>query len=98
MMNTAIGNAPEELFDSVPAQKNVGDIERVASVLVGSFLLFSIFRGSLKLLSPGTKIGLSSYLIHRGITGHCRVYDSIGVSSVANSDRAEADAMIDPIP
>lgn len=55
---------------------NVGEMERVASTLAGGVMLLSGFgRGSLF----GIALGLGgAALMHRGLTGHCRVYDKMG--------------------
>jgi len=58
---------------------NVGDMERVASALAGGVLVASgLGRGSLF----GFVLGLGgAALIHRGLTGHCAVYDRLGKST-----------------
>jgi len=55
---------------------NVGEMERVASTVAGGVLLLSGFgKGSLM----GIALGLGgAALIHRGLTGHCAVYDRLG--------------------
>ena len=77
-MNTTIDNASEV--------QNVNTIERVASVVAGSLLLFTVFNGSLRFLGLGSKLGISSYLLYRGITGHCKLYESAGVNTVENGE------------
>lgn len=58
---------------------NVGQAERVASVVGGGLLaIVGMRRGGL----AGAALGLAgAALAQRGATGHCRVYDAIGVST-----------------
>lgn len=64
---------------SVAANRNVGDLERWVSVLGGSALaVWGLERRG----APGTALALlGAALIHRGATGHCYVYDAMGVST-----------------
>jgi uncharacterized membrane protein len=63
--------------------RNVGDIERLVSVLGGSALAaWGVERRDL----PGTALALlGAALIHRGATGHCYVYDAMGVTTDAGA-------------
>jgi hypothetical protein len=58
---------------------NVGDVERVVSVMGGGVLtLFAASRGGL------TGLGLAILgggLIYRGVTGHCEAYHGLGVDT-----------------
>ncbi len=67
----------EETFNSV--QKNVGEPERWLSVIAGS----AIAAYGLKMRSiPGLVVaGLGGALVWRGATGHCNVYEAMGISS-----------------
>lgn len=58
------------------AQSNVGVIERWLSAAVGSALLVS----SIRRPSPGmaAMVFAGGGLLHRGVTGHCYVYQAIG--------------------
>lgn len=63
---------------------NVGPMERLLSLLFGGFVAA---RG----LKRGTATGLAAsiaggYLVYRGVTGHCSLYESMGTSTAA--DRA----------
>lgn len=63
---------------------NVGDVERVVSVMSGGVLtLFGAVRGGLAGLGLAV---LGGGLIYRGVTGHCEAYHSLGVDT---SDQAE---------
>jgi len=65
---------------------NVGDIERYGSIVGGAALVVTgISRRSL----PGLLVaGLGGLFILRGVAGHCRFYDSIGVSTAHTPQRA----------
>lgn len=59
--------------------KNVGEVERYGSLFAGGLLLVNgIQRGRL----PGLVLtGLGAALMHRGFTGHCMMYDQLGMST-----------------
>jgi len=60
-------------------RKNVGDMERVVSVVAGTALaLFGLRRFSLTRLGFA---GLGASLVYRGLTGYCAAYDRAGVST-----------------
>ena len=73
------------------AEKNVAEPERWVSVVAGSALAAY----GLKLRSiPGLVVGaLGGALIHRGATGHCIVYESMGMST-AEGAAAAADNQV----
>lgn len=64
--------------------KNVDDIERVVSVIAGTALaLFGLKRLSF------TRLGLAALganLVYRGVTGHCGLYQRLGVTTAGDSD------------
>jgi uncharacterized membrane protein len=62
------------------AEKNVNDPERWVSVVVGSALAAY----GLKMRSIGGLVlgVIGGTLVWRGATGHCFVYDGLGISSV----------------
>ncbi|HUR80716.1 MAG TPA: SRPBCC family protein [Thermoanaerobaculia bacterium] len=66
------------------AEKNVNDPERWVSVIAGSALAAY----GLKMRNiPGMVLGLlGGALVWRGATGHCHVYEAMGVSSVGEDD------------
>lgn len=60
---------------------NVGEIERVVSILGGSMMVVG---GVRRLSLPGLLMaGLGGALIHRGSTGQCGLYKALGVTTVA---------------
>ena len=67
------------------AEKNVNDPERWVSVIAGSALAAY----GLKMRSiPGMVLSvLGGALVWRGATGHCMVYEAMGVSSVGDDGR-----------
>ncbi len=61
------------------AQRNINDLERLASVAVGGVLAALALR---RRSVPGLAIGaLGGALVRRGVTGHCDLYQAIGVST-----------------
>jgi uncharacterized membrane protein len=58
---------------------NVGSLERVASIVGGSALaIYGVRRKD----APGAVLALlGAALLHRGATGHCFVYEGLGVST-----------------
>lgn len=69
--------------------QNIGEIERVvSSILGGTMLLGGLAKRSL----PGFAIAATgAALLYRGATGHCTVYESLGLDTyrnTLNSDRS----------
>ena len=59
--------------------KNVGDKERTVSVIAGTALaLFGLRRFSLTRLAMAA---IGGTLVYRGLTGHCSLYERVGVST-----------------
>lgn len=68
--------------------QNIGEIERVvSSILGGTLLLGGLARRSL----PGLALAATgAAFLYRGATGHCKVYESLGLDTyrnTLNSDR-----------
>jgi len=58
---------------------NVGQGERIASAAIGAWLLSSGFNSLLKHPLRGfIKTALGGYLLYRGASGHCALYQSMG--------------------
>lgn len=67
-------------FDTA-GTRNVDELERAASLAGGAYLAWKgIGRDSMMGLAL---MGLGAVLMHRGVTGHCRVYESIGASTAS---------------
>jgi uncharacterized membrane protein len=67
------------------SQKNVGDVERFASVVGGGLMLLSALqRRPLEGLLLG---GFGAALIYRGIAGHCECYKALGISTANEEGR-----------
>lgn len=63
---------------------NVGDIERLASLAGGGWLaLTGLFRSGLVGLM---KLGLGGYLVYRGATGYCAVYEAAGLDTAGGGE------------
>jgi uncharacterized membrane protein len=69
------------------AEKNVGDSERAVSVAAGAVVALSgISRGTL----PGLLMaGVGGMLIHRGVTGRCAAYTSLGINTAQEGSTEE---------
>lgn len=69
--------------------QNIGGIERVVSnILGGTLLLGGLARRSLPGLALAT---MGAAFLYRGTTGHCKVYESLGLDTyrnTLNSDRS----------
>ena len=73
------GRGEGALMEGEPARRNVGEIERWASVLGGSALaLHGLRRGG---LGGAALVLTGGALVHRGVTGRCRVYEALGVAT-----------------
>ena len=68
---------------SAAAHRNVGDMERVMSVLSGAALAaYGLDRRDM----PGSFLAIvGAELIRRGATGHCLVYDALNVSTASDA-------------
>ena len=73
-------HAPSPIAMAEHAEKNVNDPERMVSVLAGSALAAY----GLKMRSLGGLVlgAIGGALVWRGATGHCLVYEGLGISSV----------------
>ena len=71
-------------FGDYARGKNVDDVERVMSIIAGTALaLFGLKRFSL------TRLGLAAFgakLIQRGISGHCPLYQRLGVATARDRE------------
>jgi DUF2892 family protein len=69
---------------------NVGPAERIGSTMVGAALVFrALTRPSLGRIA----LALSgAALLHRGLTGHCSLYEAFGVGGAGRPDRATCNA------
>ena len=69
---------------------NVGDVERLASLAGGGWLaLTGLFRSGLVGLM---KVGLGGYLVYRGTTGYCPVYEASGLNTAGTAEDWDWDA------
>lgn len=59
--------------------RNVGDVERLISAMGGGALAFAGLRR--RGLGGAALAAVGSALVHRGATGHCNVYEALGVST-----------------
>src|SRR5262249_47984469 len=72
-------------FGDFARARNVGNIERLGSVIAGAALalfgLRRLSRARLRLAAMGAG------LIYRGLTGHCHLYERVGVNTANPSAR-----------
>lgn len=70
---------PEINALEVELKHNVNDMERYGSIAAGAGILIGSFwgHGLARLLLLGT----AGALVYRGITGHCHLYERLGVST-----------------
>lgn len=69
---------------------NVGETERLASVMGGSVLtLLGLMRGGL----TGSALAIGGgALVYRGVTGHCEAYHALGVDTTNPASDTHASA------
>ena len=73
--------------------QNVGQMERLASVIAGGTILMTM--GGLRSLRGAAATAIGAGLIWRGLTGHCGLYDRLGIDTaemekIAAQERATA--------
>lgn len=67
---------------------NVGRIERVFSAIAGGALaLYALRKHTAATAAVGA--GLGGALLYRGVSGHCLVYDALGIDTAARDDAAD---------
>jgi uncharacterized membrane protein len=70
----------------MPSTSNVGDLERLASTVGGGALaLYGLTRGSL--LGAALAV-LGGSLVYRGATGHCPLYERLGIDTTRGAKPA----------
>ena len=70
-------------------RRNVGDFERILSAVGGGALaLLALRHRGVSGLGLGV---VGAELLRRGATGHCRVYDALGISTAADDTRNRDD-------
>lgn len=84
LINEDLGWEPFSLNGQREQRKNVGDVERFTSVVAGSVLtVLGLSRRSL----PGLLVAATgTALAYRGTTGHCSVYEALGIDSVRDQE------------
>lgn len=81
---TAQSAGPSQSRQSV----NVGNTERIASIVLGSGLLtFGLIRRS---RAGWSLAATGATLLYRGIGGNCAVYRALGINRAADADGSEA--------
>jgi uncharacterized membrane protein len=73
------------------SQVNVGQMERLASVIAGATILMSM--GGLRSLRGAAATAIGSGLIWRGLTGHSALYHRLGIDTAEQESSAVAERM-----
>ena len=82
-MSTAFDRTATRQAIHTPAKSascNIGDMERVLSVVAGGTMAIRGLR-SLNSLSGLVMSALGGSLVYRGVSGHCKLYESLGIST-----------------
>jgi uncharacterized membrane protein len=67
------------------AKQNVGDGERTISLTAGAILAgLGLSRGGLSGLAM---LGMGGALAYRGATGHCSIYQAMGIDTTQSTER-----------
>ena len=61
-------------------EQNVGQVERIVSAALGSWLVLSSLGRKKTLIGRTSKLSLGGYLLYRGISGNCPVYTALGIN------------------
>src|SRR5437764_14569573 len=86
-IDRGIGPFEQQEQQQEPKRINVGENERAVSVAAGAILaLQGLSRGSIIGLLTA---GVGGMFIHRGITGHCNMYDKLGIDTAHTGDGME---------
>lgn len=59
--------------------QNVGQVERLVSAAVGSFLVVTSFGNDRNVLGKVSRLSIGGYLLYRGLTGNCALYNAMGM-------------------
>jgi uncharacterized membrane protein len=81
---------PGDVRDArVLSGRNIGDAERWASVAAGAGL--AVYGVSRRSAGGWLTAGLGAWLVQRGVSGHCRTYEALGISTApSGSDTRQA--------
>jgi hypothetical protein len=72
-------------------QTNVGQMERLASVIAGGTILMTM--GGLRSLRGAAALAFGSGLMWRGLTGHCGVYNRLGIDTAEQESSASVERL-----
>ena len=82
---------PADSARQVDRVVNVGDLERWLSLLGGGLLALSIVRRS---LGTVVLLGGAGALLYRGWTGHCALYQTMGLSTMSQDATSDSSRSI----
>jgi uncharacterized membrane protein len=72
-------------------QVNVGQMERLASVIAGGTILMTM--GGLRSLRGATATAIGAGMIWRGLSGHCGLYQRLGIDTAEAESSASVERM-----
>jgi uncharacterized membrane protein len=72
-------------------QVNVGQMERLASVIAGGTILMTM--GGMRSLRGAAATAIGAGLIWRGLSGHCGLYHRLGVDTAEQESSVAAGRM-----
>jgi uncharacterized membrane protein len=75
----------------VCCQVNVGQMERLASVIAGGTILMTM--GGLRSLRGIAATAVGSGLIWRGLSGHCGLYQRLGIDAADGEQAATSERL-----
>jgi hypothetical protein len=81
-MQGSSGRASQE-----SCQMNVGQLERLASVIAGGTILMTM--GSLRSLRGAAATAVGASLIWRGLSGHCGLYQRLGIDTAEQEQASQ---------
>jgi hypothetical protein len=73
-----LADQPDKADHGVHRQRNVGSVERLLSVAIGAVILYFLRRKLLVYLGAACAAG---YLLYRGGTGRCLLYEALDIET-----------------
>jgi uncharacterized membrane protein len=72
-------NASSDETNGSGLEQNVGQVERIVSAALGSWMLISAFGSDRNVVGRTSRLGIGGYLLYRGLTGNCPAYSALGM-------------------
>ena len=68
---------------------NVGEFERMASGVIGAYLMLKGMRG--RSIGGLTMMGSGAAMLYRAVTGHCDMYSALGINTATGKNFEQND-------